>query len=140
MTKYTAEEQPKIRLKRFNVINIKFNIEEAEWGNRDVFNSSEYSVSFKLLDREKDFFDIVFDITLKGENRAFLLETSFLASFESKGVEVNDKYLESPLIKHNAPAIVFPFIRAFLSTIMLNAGYNPIILPSFNFHSQKEIK
>ena len=35
--------------------------------------------------------------------------------------------------KANAPAIAFPYVRVFISNITLNAGYNPIVLPSFNF-------
>jgi preprotein translocase subunit SecB len=46
---------------------------------------------------------------------------------------VDDKFLKSEFGRISAPAIGFPFVRAFISTISLQAGLAPIIIPSINF-------
>lgn len=41
----------------------------------------------------------------------------------------------------NSIAIIFPYIRAFISTLSLQANMNPIILPTMNLTSlQEELK
>lgn len=47
--------------------------------------------------------------------------------------ELTEKFISSNFPKVNAPAIAFPFLRAFVSNYLLNSGYNPILLPSINF-------
>lgn len=39
--------------------------------------------------------------------------------------------------KANAPAIIFPTLRAWISNITLSAGYPPIMLPLVNFNKVK---
>ena len=56
----------------------------------------------------------------------------FISHFESEKVldesNLTDKFL---LINYNA--IGYPYFRAFYSNFLLNAGYEPIILPTINF-------
>jgi preprotein translocase subunit secB len=40
-----------------------------------------------------------------------------------------------PFICHNAPAILFPYIRAYISNITALGGIAPIILPTLNLES-----
>jgi preprotein translocase subunit SecB len=66
----------------------------------------------------------------------FIIEAT--AIFESS-TEIDDNFLNSDFAKINAPAIAFPFLRAFVSTFSLNAGYSPIVLPAFNFSKVIEV-
>ena len=52
----------------------------------------------------------------------------------------NDKEIK-PFIDINAPAIMFPYVRAFLSTLTANlgAGFPPIILPPQIFQGELEV-
>lgn len=47
--------------------------------------------------------------------------------------DMTDQFRQSTFPKVNAPAIAYPFLRSFIGTFLLNAGYAPILLPSFNF-------
>jgi preprotein translocase subunit SecB len=51
---------------------------------------------------------------------------------------IDDEFRNSHFPRVNAPAIAFPFFRAFISTFLLNAGFEPIILPSINFTKLKD--
>ena len=53
---------------------------------------------------------------------------------------ISKGFLESGFASINAPAILFPFIRSYISTITINAGLNPIILPTINFAGIQENK
>lgn len=48
------------------------------------------------------------------------------------GVGNLTKELEDKLIKIQAPAILFPFLRANISSILLNAGFSQIQMPLIN--------
>lgn len=37
----------------------------------------------------------------------------------------------------NAPAIVFPFLRAYVNSLTALSGIKPVVLPTFNFSSRK---
>lgn len=91
---------------------------------------------FDETDNKK--FAIVFDIELTNLNKDFKLKVKAIAHF-STNIEITPQFKESPFIEINAPAIAFPYIRVFISNVTLNAGYNPIVLPSFNFMKMAEI-
>ncbi len=45
----------------------------------------------------------------------------------------------SPFLLQNAPAIVFPYIRAYISTLTTQAGIPPIVLPTLNLSGLAEL-
>ena len=76
-----------------------------------------------------------FSIELRTElqlKEGYIVKIVYLSEFETNQ-PIDDDFRNSNFPKVNAPAIVFPFFRAFISTFLLNAGYEPIILPSINF-------
>jgi len=75
---------------------------------------------------------IKFQIEILSSDDALKLNCSISAMFETKGIEKVELTTHS-LILNNSPAIVFPYLRSFISTLTLQAGYAPITLPSYNF-------
>ena len=76
--------------------------------------------------------------------REFSLEIKFKASFTTKvddldligeSLPLEDEFQNHPFINVNAPAIAYPFLRIIVATILLNCGYNPIVLPAVNFQA-----
>jgi preprotein translocase subunit SecB len=67
----------------------------------------------------------------------FIVKISYISEFITD-VAINDEFRNSSFPKVNAPAIAFPFFRAFIANFLLNSGYEPIILPSINFTKLKE--
>lgn len=45
----------------------------------------------------------------------------------------------SPFLIQNSPAIVFPYIRAYISTLTTQSGISPIVLPTWNLSSLAEL-
>jgi preprotein translocase subunit SecB len=115
--------------------------------NIEVINTpnDEISIDFKLsgiFDAEKakesneSQFELLIDFTAFDEEKG--LDNSFvkvqcIAIFSFTDVSSID---EIPTYFYkNSIAIVFPFIRAFVSSVTLQAGITPIILPTMNLSS-----
>ncbi len=82
-------------------------------------------------DKNDTVFVIVFDLSIYHPND-FKLKCKYGVWFKtSEKIDDNFKFSDFPII--NAPAIAFPFLRSLVSTITLNSGYSPVILPSINF-------
>jgi preprotein translocase subunit SecB len=96
------------------------------------FKHKILSIEDPKTDEEKRIFIVEFDAKVSNTPKTVLLSTKFQVIFKSQN-EVTKEYLDSPGIKINSPAIAFPFLRGFVSTVSVNAGYPPIILPSINF-------
>jgi len=77
-------------------------------------------------------FAIVLEIGLTNKRKTFKFKTKATAHFEASE-KINENFANSPFARINAPAIAFPYVRTFISNFTLNSGYNPIMLPSFNF-------
>lgn len=80
------------------------------------------------LDRNK--FGVGLLVKIKDEDYDLNVEMVFM--FETN-VEINKQFVDSDFPKVNAPAIAFPYIRAFISNFTMQAGFSPIVLPSINF-------
>jgi len=85
-----------------------------------------------------DLFAVVFKINLIHSNE-FELKAEYIAWFKTSE-PITDEFKKSSFPKVNAPAIAFPFLRSFISTVTLNAGYSPALLPSVNFVNFKNKK
>lgn len=57
------------------------------------------------------------------------------SSFFETDEEIIESFKSSNFVTINAPAIAYPFLRSFISTITLNAGYEPALIPTINFQA-----
>lgn len=101
----------------------------------ELSTSMSIASSFDNTNNKK--FAIVFDIELLDQQEDFKFKIKAVAHF-STNTRITEEFKTSPFIEMNAPAIAFPYIRVFISNITLNAGYNPVVLPSFNFVKMAE--
>lgn len=60
------------------------------------------------------------------------LKIDFIARFTSDS-EITQQFKDSHFPRVNAPAIAYPFLRAFVNNFFINSGYNPVLLPTYNF-------
>ncbi len=87
----------------------------------DPVNPQEFIIGFKIEINETMF--------------SIALEMAFIFETDSK---IDENFKDSSFLKINAPAIAFPYIRAYISNLTLQSGYDSIILPSINFVSLNE--
>lgn len=102
-------------------------------GKRDVEKTDKFTLSYNGSSdrRSPKEFKITFDIELS-DNRSIELKVQYVSVF-STDEDVNEEFMTGPFAKINAPAIGYPFLRSYISTLTINSGFPPIILPTINF-------
>ncbi len=118
------------------VKKVTFNSGSSEFGTGgEWFINMQVKESFRDMDSSS--FIIEFVITLTNNATNFNVNVIANGLFKTN-VEIDDVFKKSMFIKANAPAIAFPYLRTFVSNLILNAGYHPVILPSYNFLKMAE--
>lgn len=82
------------------------------------------------IDKENNAFQIGFIVDVL--NPKFELKLEMIYNFKTDTI-IDEHFKDSPFIKINAPAIAFPYLRSFVSTLTMQSGYQCVILPSVNF-------
>lgn len=123
------EVQNKIYLERTFVKSITFEFKK-EIQEGELNTSLEIKTNFLFNDERDKEYIILFAGNF--ENELFTLNIVFGAVFETNE-PIDEKFKESGFVKINSPAIAFPYLRSFISTLTLNAGLPPLILPAYNF-------
>jgi len=89
-------------------------------------------VSFKFpteLDYTHDnLISFPMEVLIENEEKTLRIQVGILGIFESD-VDITK---EKSFIEVNAPAIIFPYIRAYVSNLTSMSGIQPILLPTYN--------
>jgi len=105
-------------------------LESLDGGVKD---SHSLSFSDGYADDDKFSFVISFDLKIES-TQGFKLDINFLALFNTDE-EVDEKFKGNSFTSINAPAIAYPYLRSFISTLTVNAGYQAVLLPTVNFQA-----
>lgn len=96
----------------------------------DKCEDSGFDYDVQFPDNSSNEFAVIINGLIKGDD--YRLETAYLALF-TIDENLNDKFKESKFPYVNAPAIAYPFFRAYIANILVNSGFEPKYLPSINF-------
>ncbi len=94
-------------------------------------NSFSFSHLCKFNEQKSKEFVISFNFSLtSGHN----FKVDFVHNFHFECDEdITEDFLKSHYTSVNAPAIAYPYVRAFVATLLLNAGLESVLLPAINF-------
>ena len=116
-----------IQLNKWEIQKLNFSINHnVEREN----NSFDLSTANFFPEKEPKSFGIVFEIDVKDIKFDLHIEAIFFFSLDA---DINEEFKISAFPKINAPAIAFPFLRAYISNLTLQSGFDPVVLPSINF-------
>ncbi|WP_236195476.1 protein-export chaperone SecB [Pseudomonas glycinae] len=104
----------------------------------DVSNAGEERQAF--FGARVKFFDNFFCVVFKTEihtDEGMCVDLEYESRFNIN-VPVDEEFKSSNFPYVNAPAIAYPYLRAFISNLTLNAGFAPVMLPSLNFVAMKD--
>ena len=119
-----------IKLETVQFTDIKYNVGTFE---KEISNQLDTGLKFKTIFSDDDkAYALEFEIQLTNVEPMFSLYIKATAHFSTTEV-IDEEFKKSPFLDINSPAIVFPFIRAYIANLTLSSGYNPIVLPSYNF-------
>jgi len=139
---YETVQQALLRLESFHLAKLNFNLDDTLWRSSEI-NDPEYRITFTHVTNESadNLFGVMFEVSVKNPENTFILDFEFLGMFETQGFKISKEELDkNPFFRINAPAIMFPYIRAFVSNFMLTSGFKPLILPAINFSQTKKIE
>ncbi|WP_274804068.1 protein-export chaperone SecB [Pseudoalteromonas rhizosphaerae] len=100
----------------------------------------EFSVSSAFSDEDEHHYQVEFRMKIVSSDGA-LINLKYLANF-SREEGIDDEFKKSPFLFVNSPAIAYPYLRASVSSVLINSGLENIILPTINFQAMynEEIK
>ena len=100
----------------------------------NIPNGAELNISFSpsgVFYSKEARYDLVFDVTVGcNETNAEVIKVSCEASF-SFGNKISIEEIPEYFYP-NWLAIIFPYVRAFVSTVSLQANVQPVVLPTIN--------
>jgi len=105
--------------------------EQGEFKISVDFNPKGYV--FKSLNQ----FHLELNIEVKEESNRFNIKLSTIAVFEFDS-EIDIEKYSSSLFIVNAPAIAFPYLRAYITNLTAQSGLFTITLPTFNLSGLAE--
>lgn len=119
-------------LSSFYASDVKFQVKK--YGDAALVNDLSFSLDtgIEKVEGTNNQFRINYKIGLKNIGETLILSADYHAIFVTNG-PINNELLSSSLIKVNACAIGFPYLRSFISQLSVNAGIPAIILPTINF-------
>lgn len=118
-----------------------YSFSKAELNLKNLPNNATFSLHFSPVgqyDEKSGIFELTLSFKAKvGNKNVVFVECNSVFSFKDPV-----KLEEIPSYFYpNSIAIVFPYIRAFVSTLSLQANVQPIILPTMNlFGLQEELR
>lgn len=120
---------------KLQLLNTK--VEKLELFDIEKDDDSGCETSFKYgnayTETPANTFKVIFEMAIELEEGK-QLNITYSSEFEADEI-IDDEFKSSPFPTVNAPAIAYPFLRSFIGTMLLNAGYEPILLPSVNFQA-----
>lgn len=131
----------KISLVHTEVAELAFHREitkkgEGESGEEKAAVSINFST---LLDEvNANFFSVVFDLSLL-QPRGYNMQLKYLSWFECSE-KLDENFLKTPFATINAPAIAYPYLRSYVTNLVVSSGFKPTILPVINFIQFSENK
>ena len=120
----------KIQLKNWKIANLSMSLlDERTKRDNDSFDLE--SGNFFSDDEENNTFGVAFKLNINDRSFDLIIEAFF--NFEIVDEKITEDFKLSSFPKINAPAIAFPYLRAFVSNLTLQSGLEPVLLPSINF-------
>lgn len=131
-------EQPKLAFEGVNIVNVIFNAKKSRRGKMDINVDCR---PFALMPKSGgNHFSIAMDITVNSES-FFDLAFRAIGTFKLN-TELSEEKLKKKFINTNAAAIMFPYIRSFITTFTASIGNvtGTLTIPPQFFSGTLEIK
>lgn len=130
-----VQRQENLKFKEVNFISLNYNCSKPYDSEEIIL---EITPSLFLYKDSEYLFDIVMAVSVIAKG-SFTIETCAIGAF-SIGEDASDNYRKI-FMNQNAPAIMFPYVRSFLSTITASFGKSTgtIIIPAQTFSGELEV-
>lgn len=118
--------QAKFQFKKFNIIRSLIE-------RKELVPSKKININFLPsgeINTERSIFTLLLKVVINDDNKSYNIEIDSTATFIFQN-KISKENLEKYFFV-NAPALLFPYIRAYISTLTNLSGFEPINLPTLN--------
>lgn len=117
----------KFRFKSYKIVDASIHLDP----NADINENMNVEVTPQSFVLEKELiYKLQMDVKVSNTLNQFSVFVSIIGTFEFDSDLVEEA--KTRFFKINAPAILFPYIRAYISTLTSLSGMVPVILPTIN--------
>ena len=126
------ENEKRVPVSSFNFVEYKIKKSSLTLSDAEMSNKMQFEInpSGELLNGNK--FHLILDVHVNDANHYFDVSLEVHGIFEYITKDMNNLL---NFICINAPAIIFPYIRAYVSTFTSLSGIPTIIMPTINMES-----
>jgi preprotein translocase subunit SecB len=117
-----------IQLDNWRIQEINYSLLEIEIPREQ--HTFDLKTGNVFSEEDSNIFGVVFNVGIKDRKFDLAIKAVYWFTLDDK---ITEEFKLSPFPKINAPAIAFPYLRAFISNLTLQSGIDPVILPSLNF-------
>lgn len=122
-----AEQIAKFRFLRYNIIKSSIEIDDGKVVNEDL--TVEFSQEGAEC-IENNLYKHTLGVEIADKNNVMRINIVVIGLFEFDR-DIDEK-LKATFFNSSAPAILFPYLRAYVTTLTGLSGVNPVILPTLN--------
>lgn len=121
-----------------NLKIIDMYVQQAEFDRSEAYKNDILNLKFKLhvdikvLDNNKKCKTAILVEIIDEKNKFLDIKINFAGIFELINFDKLDKKTRHNLINKNTIAILFPYVRSYITTITSQSGMKPVILPPIN--------
>jgi len=121
------KQEAQFRFLDFKVVKSIYQIDTQKFKQ-----GGKLEVNFKFpteLDfTQKNLISFPMEVLIENEDKSLRIQVGIIGIFESDV----DLTKEKSFVEISAPAIIFPYIRAYVSNLTSMSGIQPILLPTYN--------
>ena len=123
----------KVEKARFRFVEYLFKETSIKLTGEDISDDVEFGIETNgIFEEDNKMFILTLNVLVKDKKSSLEVKMTVTGKFE---YETNDIQELVPYLGFNAPAIMFPYIRAYITNITALGGMSPIILPTLNMES-----
>lgn len=123
----------KVEKARFRFVEYLFKEMSIKLTGEDISDDVEFGIEPNgIFEEDNKMFILTLNVLVKDKKSSLEVKMTVTGKFE---YETNDIQELVPYLGFNAPAIMFPYIRAYITNITALGGMSPIILPTLNMES-----
>ena len=129
-----ASENTQFKFLGYRISNFSFHIRD-KFGTSPIEFKQEINIQKMVSPEDKRLLNIRLDVSVFAEDNSLELKIELIGAFQGH-LEMSDDLFER-VSNQNAPAILYPFARAFIVSMTAQANIPPIILPVVSLTKQK---
>ena len=123
----------KVEKARFRFVEYLFKETSIKLTGEDISDDVEFGIDPNgIFEEDNKMFILTLNVLVKDKKSSLEVKMTVTGKFK---YETNDIQELVPYLGFNAPAIMFPYIRAYITNITALGGMSPIILPTLNMES-----